>query len=177
MADETKQPPKPPTADTPEQRDAPRAQTTPRTDDKSASPGFESTTLQLCQPPPKEASASRPTPEVRPHRRAMLLRQFDDGTTVPASSRPFQEFSRAATEQSHSLRRASPAVAIPQRSDDSRCGKAARSPRRGSRCCPKQPPGISPRRAARRSPQPRAETLPSRRRHGRRPTDASITRW
>ncbi len=85
MADETKQPQPPQTDATPETPDAPRASAGPRTDDKSPSPGFESTDAGDLPAPPEDAP--RPTPESQ----AALTGKAPSGsstsgTTVPASS-------------------------------------------------------------------------------------------
>lgn len=84
--DDTKEPQADaPSTAVPETPDAPRSQTTPRTDDKSASPGFESTDAGTL-PAPSE-NIARPTPESQ----AALTGKApsgssSSGTTVPASS-------------------------------------------------------------------------------------------
>ncbi|HVF50374.1 MAG TPA: NADH-quinone oxidoreductase subunit C [Pyrinomonadaceae bacterium] len=90
MTDETKSPPDSATGDaTPDEATTPRAQHPPRrTDDKSPSPGFESTDAgQL--PPPPTSGQPRPTPESQ----AALTGKAPSGsstsgTTVPAASSP-----------------------------------------------------------------------------------------
>ena len=98
MADETRQPPKPPTADAPEQRDASTdaTKTSPRTDDKSASPGFESTDAGSLPPPTIDAGAPRPTPESQAAQTGKAPSgSSTSGTTVPAST---NDPSTSATE-------------------------------------------------------------------------------
>jgi NADH-quinone oxidoreductase subunit C len=96
MADESKPPQLPSTSETgaPEKRlDAPRAQSdapppnTPRTDDKSPSPGFASTDAGELPSPTENSSVNSPTPE----NQAALTGKSpsgssSSGTTVPASS-------------------------------------------------------------------------------------------
>ena len=89
MTDETKRPPESDAdAAAGETADAPRAaNSTRRTDDKSPSPGYESTDAGRLPPPPDSASGARPTPESQ----AALTGKAPSGsstsgTTVPASS-------------------------------------------------------------------------------------------
>ncbi|HEY0077148.1 MAG TPA: NADH-quinone oxidoreductase subunit C [Pyrinomonadaceae bacterium] len=89
MTDETKRPPES-DADTPsgESADASRAAGSHRrTDDKSPSPGYESTDAGSLPPPPDSSSDARPTPESQ----AALTGKAPSGsstsgTTVPAAS-------------------------------------------------------------------------------------------
>ena len=88
MADETRQPPKPPTATKPEQADVPPAQEgSPRTDDKSASPGFQSSDAGSLPPPPESTGAPHPTPESQAAQTGKAPSGSSaSGTTVPAST-------------------------------------------------------------------------------------------
>jgi NADH-quinone oxidoreductase subunit C len=87
MADETTPPPDSPTGEQPEQADATRVQNRPRTDDKSASPGFESTDAGSPPLPPEGASTTPPTPESQAAQTGKSPSGSSlSGTTVPASS-------------------------------------------------------------------------------------------
>jgi NADH-quinone oxidoreductase subunit C len=88
MADETKQPETPP--QTPERADEPRAGQSPRTDDKSPSPGSPIAEAGSLPPPPEgadDAAKARPTPESQAAQTGKAPSgSSQSGTTVPAAS-------------------------------------------------------------------------------------------
>jgi NADH-quinone oxidoreductase subunit C len=184
MADETTQPPKPPAAEQPEQRDA--QQTSPRTDDKSASPGFESTDAGSLPPPPEGASASRPKPESQAAQTGKAPSgSSQSGTTVPASS---TEQSTSAAEPpsisaaptSQPPGGASPAVGDPTKTpstaDEEKAAKIAEAKARaaaakqaaGAKPAPGQPAAVGATAGA-GAPKPPVK----KKEEGPKPTDAS----
>jgi len=122
MADETKQPDAPQTsaADAPENSDAPRAPSPPRTDDKSPSPGSETKSAGRLPPPPQSASTKSPA---TPESQAALTGKAPSGsstsgTTVPASTTAPQQSATASPDEASAPAQnppggASPAVGDP----------------------------------------------------------------
>ncbi|HEX8650636.1 MAG TPA: NADH-quinone oxidoreductase subunit C [Pyrinomonadaceae bacterium] len=183
MADETTQPPKPPAAEQPEQRDA--QQTSPRTDDKSASPGFESTDAGSLPPPPEGASASHPTPESQAAQTGKAPSgSSTSGTTVPASSTDpstsaAEPPSISAAPTSQPPGGASPAVGDPTKTpstaDEEKAAKIAEAKARaaaakqaaGAKPAPGQPAAGAT--AAAGAPKPPVK----KKEEGPKPTDAS----
>ena len=100
MTDETKRPPRDASGDTPTEPESPtRArESARRTDDKSPSPGFESTDAGTLPPPP-DTGQPRPTPESQ----AALTGKAPSGsstsgTTVPAASTPSSSDTPASSD-------------------------------------------------------------------------------
>jgi NADH-quinone oxidoreductase subunit C len=183
MADETKQPddPRGADADAPEQPDAPRKQSPPRTDDKSPSPGSGIANAGHLPPPPEGASTST---TVTPESQAALTGKAPSGsstsgTTVPASSTDpsATPASEAASPGSQPPGGQSPAVGDPTKaasqSDLEKAAKIAEAKARaaaakqaaGDKPAPAAQPGTSA-PGAPKAPVKKKEEAP-------KPTDAS----
>lgn len=192
MADETTKPPDSPTAEPPEQPDAPRVQDSPRTDDKSASPGFESTDAGSPPPPPGGASVTPPTPESQAAQTGKAPSgSSTSGATVPASSGeqstttapPAREGGTAPASSAQPPGGESPAVGDPLKSpstaDEEKAAKIAAAKARaaaakqaaGDKPAPKPPgiPGAAAPAAAAGAPKPPVK----KKEEGPKPTDAA----
>jgi NADH-quinone oxidoreductase subunit C len=189
MADETRQPPDPSTPEqTPEHGDAPRAHAGPRTDDKSASPGFESTDAGSL-PPPESAASAPPTPESQAAQTGKAPSGSSlSGTTVPASSGEQSSGSTPPPQQPAAPRAqppggASPTIGDPLKSpttaDEEKAAKIAEAKARaaaakqaaGDKPAPRPPgaPGAGAAAGAAGAPKPPVK----KKEEGPKPVDAS----